>query len=72
MTLHKLQGMSLPLVVMDGKHANNPGQIGVAVGKAEFVKGLRAFNYKSSLCKKHPKKVEAFYLKLGRIGDEKR
>ena len=71
MTIHKSQGMSLPLVEIDCKHANNPGQIGVAVGRAESVKGLRVLNYKSSLCRKHPNKVEAFYLKLGGIGDVK-
>ena len=61
MTIHKAQGMTLPLVEVNCKHAQFPGQIGVAVGRAKSSKGLRVINYNQYLCKPHSKEVRDFY-----------
>ena len=38
-----------------------PGQIGVVVGRAMCMGGLRVMNYRPKLCRKHPKCVCNFY-----------
>lgn len=43
------------------KIPSQPGQVGVAVGRAESVEGLRVLNFKKVLCKKHPVHVTNFY-----------
>ncbi|VDI26920.1 Hypothetical predicted protein [Mytilus galloprovincialis] len=43
-TIHKAQGMSLKRVVVNCEYCFQPGQIGVAVGRAEQVEGLRENN----------------------------
>lgn len=68
-TIHKSQGMTIPYVEIDCKHATNPGQIGVAVGRAESSEGLRVLNYNPSLCRKHNEHVNNFYANLHDIGD---
>lgn len=60
-TIHKSQGMTIPYLEIDCKNANQPGQIGVAVGRASKISGLRVINYKSSLCRRHPDTVYNFY-----------
>lgn len=72
MTIHKSQGMSLEGVVVNCDNCSRPGQIGVAVGRAKSIDGLRVRNFKSSMCKikKHPSSVVDFY-KNASIGDLK-
>ena len=61
--MHKSQGMSLRFVEVNCKKATFPGQVGVAVGRAQTSKGLRVINYRPALCKEHPKYVRDFYEK---------
>lgn len=49
--------MSIPYLEIDCQNANHPGQIGVAVGRATSVSGLRILNFSPSMCQKHPQKV---------------
>jgi ATP-dependent DNA helicase PIF1 len=60
-TIHKSQGMSLPLVEVDCRHAVIAGQIGVAIGRAISSSGLRVINFNPSLLRKHPPFIEQFY-----------
>ena len=61
MTIHKSKGMTIPALEIDCKHATNPGQIGVPVGRAESTDGLRVVNYRPTICKNHPDSVYVFY-----------
>ena len=61
LTIHKSQGMSLENVTVNCQHSIQAGQLGVAVGRAISVKGLKAVNFKKHLCKKHPGFVFNFY-----------
>ena len=36
-TIHTSQGMTLPYCIADCRHAGNPGQIGVAIGRVQSV-----------------------------------
>lgn len=67
MTIHKSQGMGLPAVDIDCKNATNPGQIGVAVGRALSFDGLRVVNYKASLCRQHQVEVSSFYDTISKL-----
>jgi hypothetical protein len=40
---------------------SNPGQVGVAIGRASVVKVLRVLNFKKSIVKKHSDVVYEFY-----------
>ncbi|KAH3847067.1 hypothetical protein DPMN_089380 [Dreissena polymorpha] len=61
-TIHKSQGtMTLPCVEVNCKFATNPGQIGVAVGRAVSTDGLRVVNYSPTMLKGHPAGVYKFY-----------
>lgn len=61
LTVHKAQGMSLPKVVIDCRNMHNPGQIGVAVGRATHKDGLQIINYSDHLLKLHPEHISSFY-----------
>ncbi|VDI39104.1 ATP-dependent DNA helicase PIF1 [Mytilus galloprovincialis] len=61
LTIHKAQGMSLENVTVNCQHSVQPGQLGVAVGRAVSVNGLKVVNFKKHLCKKHPGYVLNFY-----------
>ena len=61
MTMHKSQGMSIRFVEVNCKKATFPGQVGVAVGRAQTSEGLRVVNYSPGLCKEHPTYVQDFY-----------
>ena len=61
MTVHKAQGMTLKNVVINCENCYQPGQIGVAVGRAQQVDSLRVMNFKKALCRKHPLHVAKFY-----------
>lgn len=68
-TTHKAQGMSLEQVVVNCQNCTQPGQIGVAVGRARTVEGLRVLNIKKHSYKRHPGHVYDFYkdITLGNI-----
>lgn len=53
--------MTLKNLVVNCENSSQPGQVGVAVGRAESVEGLRVLNFKKVLCKKHPVHVTNFY-----------
>ncbi|XP_062614065.1 uncharacterized protein LOC134275790 [Saccostrea cucullata] len=61
LTIHKSQGMSLKYVVVDCQNCFIPGQIGVAVGRATSVEGLKILNFKSSHVIQHHQSVYAYY-----------
>lgn len=61
LTIHKSQGMTLENVTVNCEHCIQPGQLGVAVGRAKNVSGLKVVNFKKHLCKKHPQYVFDFY-----------
>jgi ATP-dependent DNA helicase PIF1 len=73
LTIHKSQGMSIDTVVVDCKNATNPGQIGVAVGRATHVDGLMVKNFKASSCRSHPQCVDKYYqmCTAGDVQDDK-
>ncbi|CAG2199280.1 PIF1 [Mytilus edulis] len=60
-TIHKSQGMTIPYLEIDCKNSNQPGQVGVAVGRAKLISGIKVTNYKSSSIKRHPEAVYQFY-----------
>ena len=47
-TIHKSQGMTLPELVVDCENCVQPGQLGVAVGRAVSVEGLKVVNFKKN------------------------
>lgn len=55
-TIHKSQGMTLPELVVDCENCVQPGQLGVAVGRAVSVEGLKVVNFK----KKTPMQKASF------------
>ena len=69
MTIHKAQGMTIPYLEIDCKNASNPGQIGVAIGRAESLSGLRVINYTPTVCRKHPDIINVFYEHIQGIGN---
>ena len=71
MTIHKAQGMSLNNVVVNCQDCIQPGQIGVAIGRAVTVEGLQVVNFKKSMVRKHPQHVTEFHEKIS-IGSLKR
>ncbi|XP_033755719.1 ATP-dependent DNA helicase PIF1-like [Pecten maximus] len=68
-TVHKSQGMSLHNVVVNCENCYQAGQVGVAVGRAVSITGLRVLNFKKSLCKSHSIQVKGFYknINLGHV-----
>lgn len=52
--------MSIPYVEIDCKFVNQPGQIGVAVGRAQTIDGLCVNNFKKSCLKGTQKKCINF------------
>jgi hypothetical protein len=61
LTIHKSQGMTLPAVVVHCAKGTQPGQIGVAVGRAVSLAGLQVLDFKASQCVEHPLSVHNFY-----------
>ena len=49
MTMHKAQGMTLKNVFINCENCYQPGQIGVAVGRAQQVDCLRVMNLKKTI-----------------------
>ncbi|CAC5394981.1 PIF1 [Mytilus coruscus] len=49
MTKHKAQGMTLKKLVVNCENCSQPGQVGVAVGRAESIEGLCVLNFKKTL-----------------------
>ena len=60
-TIHKSQGMTLQNLVVDCSNCFQPGQLGVAIGRAVSVQGLKVINFKKNLCRRHPAIVYNFY-----------
>ncbi|CAG2226885.1 PIF1 [Mytilus edulis] len=60
-TIHKAQGMTIENLVVDCNNSIQPGQLGVAIGRAVSIQGLRVINFRKSLCRKHPVNVFNFY-----------
>lgn len=60
-TIHKSQGLTLESVVIDCEDARIPGQIGVALSRAQSVENLQVKNFKFSLVTEHPTCVTRFY-----------
>jgi hypothetical protein len=60
-TIHKSQGLSIEHVVVNCENCSQPGQLGVAVGRATNLEGLQVKNFRKSLCKTHPHSVTSFY-----------
>ena len=69
-TIHKSQGMTLEKVVVNCQNIMQPGQLGVAVGRATSVSGLKVVKFQKHFCKKHPASVLNFY-KTVSVGDFK-
>ncbi|KAJ8301608.1 hypothetical protein KUTeg_020595 [Tegillarca granosa] len=65
-------GMSFKSVVVNCQNCFQPGQIGVAVGRAETIAGLKIVNFKKSLCRNHPSHVTTFYetFSIGVVEDD--
>ncbi|XP_062608036.1 ATP-dependent DNA helicase PIF1-like [Saccostrea cucullata] len=61
-TIHKSQGMTIQNLVVDCSNAVYPGQIGVAIGRAQTTDGLCVKNFKPTLCRAHPAAVQHFYV----------
>lgn len=62
MTVHRAQGQSLQFLEVDCYSFFSPGQMGVAVGRAMTIDGLRIINYNSKAAKlKHRSEVYDFY-----------
>ena len=61
LTVHRAQGLTLDRVEIDCRHMWNPGQIGVAVGRAKEKKGLRVLNFRPKLVRPHSALIEDFY-----------
>ena len=62
--MHRAQGQTLHKLVVDCSGVRNPGQIGVAVGRAVSSHGLQVLNYnRTSASLKHPQSVYDFYVR---------
>ena len=62
LTVHRAQGQTVQNVEIDCHSFFAPGQMGVAVGRAVRISGLRIVNYNSTAAHlKHPQVVYDFY-----------
>ena len=61
LTIHKAQGMSMSRLVVDANHANKPGQLATAVGRAISSNGLQLLHFNPLNVPRQPEAVEAFY-----------
>lgn len=57
LTVHKSQGMTLHRCVIHCKNFHQPGQMGVAIGRATTIEGLQVLDYHLSASIKHRKEV---------------
>ncbi|XP_053391870.1 uncharacterized protein LOC128554617 [Mercenaria mercenaria] len=57
LTIHKSQGMTLERVEVDCRDIFKPGQLGVAIGRARSLDGLRVINFNKNACIKQPEKI---------------
>ncbi|XP_060552571.1 uncharacterized protein LOC132713884 [Ruditapes philippinarum] len=60
LTIHKSQGMTLERVEVDCRDIFKPGQLGVAMGRACTLEGLRVINFTSKVCIQQPEKILRF------------
>ena len=62
LTVHRAQGLTIPVLAIDCFSFFKPGQLGVAVGRATTTKTLQVVNYNhEAACLKHPQVVYHFY-----------
>ncbi|PIK42458.1 hypothetical protein BSL78_20687 [Apostichopus japonicus] len=61
MTVHKAQGMSIKRLEVDCRHMTFPGQIGVAIERAQSKDGLHVTHFKLNLLKPQPREIREFY-----------
>lgn len=62
LTVHRAQGQTLDFVEVDCYSFFAPGQMGVAVGRATTISGLRIVNFnKQAAYKRHSDIVYEFY-----------
>ncbi|XP_046548816.1 ATP-dependent DNA helicase PIF1-like isoform X2 [Haliotis rubra] len=61
LTVHKAQGLTLPRLIINCKNIFNPGQLGVAVGRAVDAAGLQVLNYTRECSKRHQEEVYSFF-----------
>ncbi|XP_053402851.1 uncharacterized protein LOC123530709 [Mercenaria mercenaria] len=60
LTIHKSQGMTLERVEVDCRDIFKQGQLGVAIGRARSLDGLRVINFNKNACIKQPEKIQRF------------
>ena len=60
-TIHKSQGLTLPRVVVNCINILKPGQLGVAIGRAVNLEGLRVLHYRPACAMTHKPEVYEFY-----------
>lgn len=61
LTVHKAQGLTLPSVSIDARHMNLPGQLGVAIGRAQLKCSIKLEHYDRRLIRKQPNYVADYY-----------
>jgi hypothetical protein len=54
LTVHKAQGMTIERLIVDGRHMNRPGHLGVAIGRATCIANVKVINYTRKGVTKHP------------------
>ena len=63
LTVHKAQGLTLDRVEIDCRNMWQPGQVGVAVGRATKKIGLRIMNFRPAQIAPHPDIMSDFEMK---------
>ncbi|XP_070204769.1 uncharacterized protein [Littorina saxatilis] len=61
LTIHKAQGLTLERVEIDCEEVFQPGQIGVALGRARSIEGLRVVNFDTRKVLPQPSTVHDYY-----------
>ena len=57
-TIHKSQGMTVPIVEVNCKNINQPGQPGIADGRTVSVEELCVKNYDKNICRPHSSEIQ--------------
>ena len=60
-TVHKAQGMTLNSIDIDAMNMTNPGQLGVALGRATTIAGISLRNYELRNVRRQPTYIEQYY-----------
>ena len=59
-TVHKAQGMTLNSIDIDAMNMTNPGQLGVALGRATTIAGISLRNYELRNVRRQPTYIEQY------------